>query len=70
MQKIGLSVASCAARTFSLIDRVRLAKKLPPLTVPEHDVADEELPQHRRADLAGERARLVRVMFCAPSLSE
>ena len=41
---------------FAVHDFIRLAEERPPLAVPEHDVTDEQIAQHRRADLAGERA--------------
>ena len=41
---------------LAIHDLIRLAKQRAPLAVTEHDVADEQIAQHRRADLAGERA--------------
>ena len=41
---------------FAIHDLIRLAEHRAPFAVTEHDVADEEFAQHRRADLAGEGA--------------
>src|SRR5450759_13029 len=40
---------------FAVHDFIRLSEKCPPLAVTEHHVTDEEIAQHRRADLTGER---------------
>ena len=65
MQTIGVRPAANAAATFRFTVVVGLAEQRAPLRVADDHVLGAGLPDHRRADLAGERALRSQYRSCA-----